>query len=267
MNTDRIKAKFQAIKTEGRPGLVMFLTVGFPDLDASRELVPALVRSGADLIELGIPFSDPLAEGPVIQESSFRALEQGTTVRDCLHLVEELRDQLPDTPLVLMGYYNPILSYGLEAFAAECQRVGVDGLIVVDLPHEEVEPLARQCAPRGIHIVPLLAPTSSDASIQAAVAQATGFVYCVSLTGVTGARDSVSERGFQLLDRVRQRTSLPLALGFGISSREHVEYVGSRAAVVGSALVRVMLESPREQLVERASRLVADLAGKTLTPE
>jgi tryptophan synthase alpha chain len=269
MNTDRISAKFQAIKSEGRPGLIMFLTVGFPDLAATRELVPVLVQAGADIIELGIPFSDPLAEGPVIQESSFRALEQGVSLKDCLRLVEELREQVPDTPLVLMGYYNPILSYGLEPFAAECQRVGVDGLIVVDLPHEEAGPLARQCAPRGIPIVPLLAPTSSDASIRASVEQATGFVYCVSLTGVTGVRSEVSRRGFELLERVRQCTTLPLAVGFGISTREHVEDVGSRAdaAVVGSALVRVMLESPREQLVQRASQLVADLAGKTLTPD
>jgi tryptophan synthase alpha chain len=263
MTRDRIKEKFAAIKREGRPGLIIFLTAGFPDLAATRELVPALVAAGADAVELGIPFSDPLAEGPVIQESSFRALEQGVTLADCLTLVDDLRHKVPDTPLVLMGYYNPIYRYGLEKFADEARRVGVDGIIVVDLPQGEVGPLAQYSAPRGISIIPLLAPTSTDASIRASTAGASGFVYCVSLTGVTGTREQVSQRGFDLLHRVRSHTSLPLAVGFGISTREHVLEVGrhAEAAVVGSALVRVMLESPRDQLVANASRLVAQLAG------
>lgn len=264
MSRDRIKEKFASLKQEGKTGLIIFLTVGFPDLEATRELVPALVAAGADAVELGVPFSDPLAEGPVIQESSFRALEQGITFSDCLSVVGELREQLPDTPLILMGYYNPIYNYGLEKFAQEAHRVGVDGVIVVDLPHEEIGPLAQHCSSLGISIIPLLAPTSTDASIVASTASASGFVYCVSLTGVTGARDEVSRRSFDLLKRVRSHTSLPLALGFGISRREHVEEVGQHAdaAVVGSALVRVMLESPRDQLVANASRLVAELSGR-----
>jgi tryptophan synthase alpha chain len=266
MNRDRIKAKFADLKQEGKTGLIIFLTVGFPDLEATRQLVPALVAAGADAVELGVPFSDPLAEGPVIQESSFRALEQGVTLSDCLSLVAELREQVPDTPLILMGYYNPIYNYGLEKFAQESRRVGVDGVIVVDLPHEEWGPLAQHCSVLGISIIPLLAPTSTDASIKATTASASGFVYCVSLTGVTGARDQVSRRSFDLLKRVRAHSSLPLALGFGISRREHVEEVGklADAVVVGSALVRVMLESPRDQLVANASRLVAELAGGPL---
>lgn len=266
MTRDLIKEKFAALKQEGKTGLIIFLTVGFPDLEATRELVPALVAAGADAVELGVPFSDPLAEGPVIQESSFRALEQGVTLSDCLSLVGELREQVPDTPLLLMGYYNPIYNYGLEKFARESHRVGVDGVIVVDLPHEEMGPLAQNCASLGISIIPLLAPTSTDASIRATTASASGFVYCVSLTGVTGARDQVSRRSFDLLSRVRAHTSLPLALGFGISRREHVVEVGQHAdaAVVGSALVRVMLESPRDQLVADASRFIAGLAGVQL---
>ncbi|MFQ6029135.1 MAG: tryptophan synthase subunit alpha [Dehalococcoidia bacterium] len=269
MSRDRIKDKFGAIEREQRPGLVIFLTVGFPDLAATSELVPALAAAGADIIELGVPFSDPLAEGPVIQESSFRALQNGTSLEDCLNLVDQLREQVPDTPLVLMGYYNPIFSYGLEKFCDAARRVGVDGLIVVDLPHQEMEPLARLCAPRGIHIVPLLAPTSSDASIKASVESTSGFVYCISLTGVTGVRNEVSQRGFDLLKRVRKYTATPLSVGFGISSRKHVEEVCARAeaAVVGSALVRVMLESPREQLVERSCQLVAELAGKSFVAQ
>jgi tryptophan synthase alpha chain len=218
------------------------------------------------MVELGIPFSDPIGEGPVIQESSYRALQESVSLGDCLGMVDELRGRVGDAPLVLMGYYNPIYSYGLARFAADADRRGVDGIIVVDLPEFEVEPLAAQLGPKNIPIIPLLAPTSSEASIEASCAGAGGFVYCISVTGVTGARAAVSERGFELLDRVRTHTALPLAVGFGISRREHVEEVGRKAeaAVVGSALVRVMLESPRAQLVERASRFVAELAGTQL---
>ena len=241
----------------------MFLTAGFPDKDATLELVPELVAAGADIVELGVPFSDPLAEGPTIQESSFRALQEQVTLKDCLGMVQELRSKVADTPLILMGYYNPIYRYGLNGFVGDADSVGVDGLIVVDLPQFEVGPLFDQCAPRGIPIIPLLAPTSTDESIEAACADASGFIYCISVTGVTGARERVSERGFHLLERVRAHTSLPLAVGFGISRREHVEEVGmqAEAAVVGSALIRVMLESPRGQLVERASGFVSELAG------
>ena len=245
---------------------MVFLTVGFPDKEATLELVPALVKAGADIVELGVPFSDPLAEGPVIQESSFKALQEQVTLKDCLGLVEALRVQVGETPLLLMGYYNPIYSYGLARFAQEADEKGVDGIIVVDLPQFEVEPLRDHCTPHNIPIIPLLAPTSTDESISAACAQAAGFVYCASVTGVTGAREEVSHRGFELLERVRTKTSLPLAVGFGISTREHVVEVGRRAeaAVVGSALIKVMLESPRDKLVDRASRFVAELAGSKL---
>ena len=264
MNTDRIKQKFEEIRREQRAGLLVFLTAGFPDLEATLELVPALVEAGADGIELGVPFSDPLGDGPVIQESSFRALQQGVTLDDCFETVEKLRGKVPDTPLVFMGYYNPIYNYGLDRFGEDARRVGLDGVIVADLPHAEVRPLAGECEPRGVHMIPLLAPTSTDESVKAACADATGFIYCVSLTGVTGARDQVASRGMELVVRARAETSLPLAVGFGISRREHVVDVCRKAdaAVVGSALVRVMLESPRNQLIKRASQLVAELAGK-----
>ena len=264
MGKDRIKESFAAIKRQGRTGLIVFLTAGFPDKQATLELVPALVAAGADAIELGVPFSDPLAEGPVIQQSSFLALQQKITLADCMDMVEELREQIPDTPLVLMGYYNPIYSFGLQKFAERAEESGVDGLIAVDLPHSEAAPLAAQCAAHGIHMIPLLAPTSTDESIRESCVDAGGFIYCISLTGVTGTRDEVSVRGIELLERVRPHTSLPLAVGFGISQREHVETVcrDAEAAVVGSALVRVMLESPREELVDRASELVARLAGQ-----
>ena len=266
MGEARIRRMFDSVREQKRPGLIVFLTAGFPDLEATLELVPSLVAAGADAVELGVPFSDPLAEGPVIQESSFRALQNGTSLEDCLNAAEALRDQIPETPLVLMGYYNPIHSYGLAPFAERCQQAGVDGLIAVDLPGFESAPLISECRLRDISVIPLLAPTSTDESIKDACAGASGFIYCISVTGVTGARDQVSERSLGLLDRVKAHTNLPLAVGFGISNRGHVEEVGKMAdaAVVGSALVSVMLESPREELVERASRFIAGLAGVSL---
>ena len=266
MSSDRIKQAFAEIEREKRTGLIPFLTAGFPDLVATLELVPALVAAGADAIELGIPFSDPIGEGPVIQESSFMALNQGTTLQDCLDVAAQLRSRVPNTPLILMGYYNPILRMGTKGFATQAEKAGVDGLIVVDLPHEESGPLYAECGPRSISLIPLLAPTSTDTSIQASTASASGFVYCISLTGVTGSREQVSESGLELLERVRVHTNLPLAVGFGVSRRDHVEAIcrQAQAAVVGSALIRVMLESPREQLVDRASRFVAELAGRRI---
>ncbi len=265
MGKERIERMFARVRERKRPGLVVFLTAGFPDMDATLELVPALVEAGADAVELGVPFSDPLAEGPTIQQSSFLALQNGVTTRDCLDAVETLRDRIPETPLILMGYYNPMYSFGVTRYAGECQRVGVDGLITVDLPGTESGPLAAECVARSISLIPLLAPTSTDQSIAESCRNASGFVYCVSVTGVTGARSEVSNRGIELVQRVRAHTDLPLAIGFGISTPEHVAQVGAtaEAAVVGSALVRVTLESRREEVVERASSFVASLAGRT----
>ena len=265
MGKERIERMFASVRERERPGLVVFLTAGFPDMEATLELAPALVAAGADAVELGVPFSDPLAEGPTIQRSSFLALQNGITTADCLQAAETLRDRIPEAPLILMGYYNPVFSYGIEAFAAECQRVGVDGLITVDLPGAESGPLAAECDSRNLSLIPLLAPTSTEESIAESCRNASGFVYCVSVTGVTGARSELSARGLELLERVRAHTGLPLALGFGISAPEHVAEVGktAEAAVVGSALVRVLLESPREEVVERASAFVASLAGRS----
>ena len=265
MGKERIERMFASVRERERPGLIVYLTVGLPDIEATLELVPALVAAGADAVELGVPFSDPLAEGPTIQQSSFLALQNGVTTADCLQAAETLRYRIPDAPLILMGYYNPIYSYGVSRFAAECQRVGVDGLITVDLPGAESGPMAAECGNRNLSLIPLLAPTSTEESIAESCRAASGFVYCVSVTGVTGARSEVSGRGLNLLQRVRAHTALPLALGFGISAPEHVAEVGrtADAAVVGSALVRVMLESPREELVERAGAFVASLAGRT----
>ena len=261
---DRIAAKFAALKAEGRTGLIVFVTVGHPYPDAALDVVPSLVASGADAIELGIPFSDPMGEGPVIQESSFVALQNGTTTQMCLDTAAALRPKIGETPLVLMGYYNPLLSYGLKRFAAACAEATVDGLIIVDLPSGEAGPLVDELSVHGIHLIPLLAPTSTDESIAKSVELGGGFVYCISVTGVTGARSEVSERGLDLVERVRQHTDLPITVGFGISTREHVLNVGKRAeaAVVGSALVRSLADGPDEGAAKRGSQVVASLAGR-----
>ena len=220
-----IRDRFETVREQNRPGLIVFVTAGFPDMDTTLELVPALVAAGADAVELGVPFSDPLAEGPIIQESSFRALQNGTSLDDCLKATETLRKEIADTPLILMGYYNPIYSYGIASFTDRCQESGVDGLIVVDLPGFEAAPLSTECQIRNISMIPLLAPTSTDISIKESCSGASGFVYCISVTGVTGVRAQVSGRSFELLDRVKEHTDLPLAVGFGISNRTHVEEV------------------------------------------
>ena len=263
---DRIGDAFRRAHGEERTALVVFLTAGYPDLDATYELVPALAEAGADVIELGVPFSDPLADGVTIQVSSQHALGHGVSLSGCLDLVGGVRDRVPDTGLLLMGYYNPVFRYGTGKFAADAEQAGLDGLIMADLPEEESEPLRVELVPRKIALVPLFAPTSTDDRIAAGCKHASGFVYCVSLTGVTGTRESVGGSAFSLVQRVRQHTSLPLAVGFGISTREHVETVGQHAdgAVVGSALIRVLMESPRERLVEEASAFVERLRGEKL---
>ena len=262
--TDRIAAKFAALKKEDRTGLVVFVTVGHPYRDAALDIVPNLVSAGADAVELGIPFSDAIGEGPVIQQSSFVALQNGITTQTCLDTAAQLRSQIGDTPLILMGYYNTLLSYGLEKFATACAEATVDGLIIVDLPGDEAAPLVGALSKHGIHLIPLLAPTSTDESITQYTEIGGGFVYCISVTGVTGARTEVSERGLDLVERVRQRTDLPVAVGFGISQREHVLNVGERAdaAVVGSALVGALADGPDAEAAQRGARVVAALAGR-----
>ena len=155
MGETRIRRMFETVREQKRPGLIVFVTAGFPDMEATLELVPALVAAGADAVEIGVPFSDPLAEGPVIQESSFKALQNGTSLEDCLNAAETLREKIPETPLILMGYYNPIHTYGLVPFTQRCQEAGVDGLIAVDLPGFEVAPLITECRERDISMIPL----------------------------------------------------------------------------------------------------------------
>jgi tryptophan synthase alpha chain len=260
---DSLKSSFEAMHERGATGIIPFLTVGFPSVEETLSLVPALVEGGADVIELGVPFSDPLADGPTIQRASFHALAQGVTMETCLDVCRRLRSDGVETPLVLMGYYNPILSYGLDRFAVDAQDAGLDGVIVPDLPSEESTPLQGACLQHQIHLIPLLAPTSTDVRIARACEKAGGFVYCISLTGVTGAREDLPTGIPALTQRIRRHTNLPLAMGFGISQRRHVEALAqwADAAVVGSALIDVVEKAPAEKRTELVREFVAGLVG------
>lgn len=263
MPSHRIKDAFERIKRQGRTGLVLYVTVGFPNLQTTLELVPALVQAGADVIELGVPFSDPLADGATIQKASFHALGQGVTLRKCLETAAALRRGGMEVPLIFMGYYNTIIALGIGEFVEQCQACGVDGLIVVDLPPDESGPLREACIAKNIDLICLLAPTSTEKRIAEACATTSGFIYCVSLAGVTGARAEVSEEGQALVQRVRKHTSLPVVVGFGIARREHVEAVGryAAAAAIGSALVNVIDSAGPGQAVSDAARFVTELRG------
>lgn len=235
----RIPAAFAAAKAAGRTALIPFVTAGYPSLAATEATIPALVRGGADVIEIGVPFSDPLADGATIQRASQAALANGVTLTDCIALVRRLRaDRGLTAALILFGYYNPILQYGPARFVADAAAAGADGFIVPDLPTEESGELLAACRAHGRDLIFLLAPTSTDARIADVAERASGFVYCVSLTGVTGGRQELPDLA-AYLGRVRQRTDLPLAVGFGISTAAHVRQVGALAegAVVGSALI------------------------------
>jgi len=236
---EHIADAFVQAKTAGRAALMPYLTLGFPDQSMSLAVIESIAKSGADLIELGVPFSDPLADGPTIQHSTQIALENGATVKGCLEMVKTLRGRGVSQPLMLMGYYNPILAFGVERFASEAARSGADGLIVPDLPLEEAGPLQEACRQNGLALVYLVAPTTSDKRLAQIAAQSTGFVYIVSVVGVTGARTSLAGDLQSFVQRVRAVTDKPLAVGFGISTPAQAAQAGKLAdgVIVGSALI------------------------------
>ena len=242
---NRIATTFAALRHNGRAALMPYLTMGYPHLDSALTLVPALVDAGADLVELGVPFSDPLADGATIQSSSQRALENGMTLLLCLEQAAALRKCGVSVPLILMGYYNPILRMGPVEFAGRAAQAGIDGAIVPDLPPEEADPLQLALRAQGIDLVFLLAPTSDVQRIHQIAARASGFLYLVSLVGVTGARDSLSSELKPFVARVRAATDLPLAVGFGISTAEQAAHVARFAdgVIVGSALIRAVSQA------------------------
>lgn len=259
----RIAATFARLKAEGKTAFMPFVTIGYPELDTTAELVPALVEAGADLFELGVPFSDPIAEGPTIQKSSFKALENGVTLQKCFETADAIRART-DAPLLFMGYYNPVFSYGVERYATECAAHGIDGLIIPDLPPEEAGEIQDACRRAGLDLIPLVAPTSTDERIKAAVANASGFIYCVSLAGVTGARASLPDYLPAFLGKVRAQTDLPLVLGFGISKPEHFAAAKPLVdgVIVGSALVDVLANAPATERTAQAVSFVKTLLNE-----
>jgi tryptophan synthase alpha chain len=254
---NRIKNAFK-----NKPIFMPYFPLGYPELETSIDVIEALAKNGADLIEVGLSFSDPLADGPVIQKATQVALEKGITIRKSLEAVKELRARGVDIPLVLMGYYNPMLAYGLEKFVCESIEVGVDGFIVPDLPLEEAEELGSVLAAADsrppLALIPMLAPTTPSERMEMIVRNAQGFIYLVSVTGVTGERKSISEDLGDLLGRVREHTSLPVCVGFGISTPEQARRVGALAdgVIVGTACVKTIGGS--EHPVETAAQFAAE---------
>jgi tryptophan synthase alpha chain len=258
---DRLTARFTALKSEGRAGLVTFITAGDPDFGTSLALLSGLPGAGADVIELGMPFSDPMADGPAIQASSLRALRGGQNMIKTLELVRRFRRDNTTTPVVLMGYFNPIYIYGNERFLADAKAAGVDGLIVVDLPPEEDAELCLPARAAGLHFIRLATPTTDDQRMGKVLTNTSGFIYYVSITGITGTRSAEASDVGAHIAALRRRTALPVAVGFGIKTPEQAAAIArvADAAVVGSALV----ERVREGL-DADGRASAALVADTL---
>ena len=266
--SQRISRRFAALKAEGRAAFVPFITAGDPDLKTSAALLAALPAAGADLIELGMPFTDPMADGSAVQAASIRSLAAGTTLADVLALVAAHRMQDSETPIILMGYYNPIYSYGADQFIDDAKVAGVDGLIIVDLPPEHDDELCLPALDRDISIVRLASPTTNNARLPAVLKNTSGFVYYVAITGVTGTKSADAEQVGHAVKRLRQHTDLPIAVGFGIRTRDQVAEIArtADAAVVGSAIVSTIESSldtrgqATAETVPQTIALVRDLA-------
>jgi tryptophan synthase alpha chain len=254
----RIEERFRRLRAEQRTGLVTYTTAGDPDLERSGEILLTLDRAGADVLEVGVPFSDPLADGPVIQRATERAIAVGATLSKVLDMVGSLRAQI-SAPLVLFTYANPVLKMGLDAFVARATAAGVDGVLTLDVPPEESAQFRAALAGAGIDTIFLLSPTTSAERIRRAAALGSGFLYGISRLGVTGVRDRVADSARELATRVRRETEMPLALGFGFSRPEHVREIAqwADAAVVGSALVNVIAQHGRSpELLGEVDRYV-----------
>jgi tryptophan synthase alpha chain len=240
----RIAQTFTRLRDQHKPGLVTYVTAGDPDLDRTAGILRALDRAGATVIEVGVPFSDPLADGPVIQRATERALASGTTLPRVLDLLGGMRSSVK-APFVIFSYANPILRLGAERFADRAREAGVDGVLVLDLPIEEADDFRSMLTVRGIDTILLLSPTTTHERLRRAATLGSGFLYAISRLGVTGARDRIADGAHEMVERIRRVSDLPVALGFGISKPEHVREVGqwADAAVVGSALVNVIAEA------------------------
>ena len=259
--TGRIERTFRDLKQKKEKALVVYLTGGDPDLQTTRGLILALEEAGVDVIEIGVPFSDPTADGPVIQAASQRALHRGVTLSGILDMIESLR-AVSEIPIVLFGYYNPIFSYGNERFAARAKRAGVDGILVVDLPPEESHELRQHTDITGLDFISLIAPTTSDNRIARIAKNATGFLYYISITGVTGTAQPLMQNIKVDVERIRKISALPLVIGFGISTPAQAAEISSYAdgVVIGSAFVRLIEENgAKDDLIQIASSFVKDI--------
>lgn len=273
--TTRIDKRFAALKNEGRKALVTFTTAGDPDYDTALALLKELPKAGADVVELGMPFSDPMADGPAIQLSSQRALKNGQTMKKTLQMVREFRKEDDETPLVLMGYYNPIYIYPGDAFIKDCIEAGVDGLIVVDVPPEEDEEFCIPAIQAGLNFIRLATPTTDAKRLPAVLNNTSGFVYYVSIAGITGTKAPDPGAVHAQVARIKAATELPVAVGFGVSTPEQARAIaaGADGVVVGSALVKIIEASldgagkPAPDTVGKVTELVRSLADGLRTGE
>lgn len=242
MNVNRIQDCFSKLKTENKKALITFITAGHPDKKTSQDILNTLPESGADIIELGMPFTDPMADGPVIQNASLKALENGTTLKDVLAMVEAFRITNKTTPLILMGYFNPIYKYGIESFVKKAAAAGVDGFLIVDLPPEEDDELRIPAENAGLNVIKLVTPTTNEKRLPKVLAKASGFLYYVSITGVTGTKKADTGTVAKHIKQIKTHTDLPVAVGFGIRTTEDAAAMAqiADAIVVGSSIVETL---------------------------
>ena len=267
--TDRIASTFNRLSKEHRAGLVTFITAGDPNLQTSLEILDRLPSAGADIIEIGMPFSDPMADGPAIQAASLRSLANGGSLRATLEMVRSFREKDQTTPLILMGYFNPIYQYGTTQFVNDAASAGVDGLIMVDLPPEEDDELCDPARTAGLHWIRLVTPTTNASRLSDVLANSSGFVYYVSIAGITGTQSAAAASIEKAVQQIKSKSDLPVAVGFGIKTREQIKEIGNIAegVVVGSAIVNEIEQNldangqPKAGLVDRVISLVQSLAA------
>ncbi len=264
---NRIEQKFSEAGNNGRSALVCYLTAGDPSIELTKDIVAELEKNGADIIELGIPYSDPMADGPTIQLASERALANGTTINDVIKLAKEIRKE-SDIPIILFGYYNPFYSYGLENFAKDAKEAGVDGILVVDLPPEESGEFKKHLDNNGINLIFLLAPTSTDRRIGLVSDNASGFIYLVSITGVTGSRPGMEYSLSSLTKDIKEKSGLPVGIGFGVSTPEQALDISqyADAVIVGSAIVRIIEKNGnrKDDLLREIGEFANSLSGSCI---
>jgi tryptophan synthase alpha chain len=264
MPSRRLAAAFDRARGESRPALLTLVVPGYPGREETDAVFDAMVEGGADIIEVEIPFSDPLADGATIQHVVFDALQAGITPNDCVDFVRRARSRHPEIPIVFMTYLNPVLAYGIERFAADAAAAGADAVILTDLPPEEADAALRSLDAQGLDLIFLVAPTSSDERVELICERASGFVYCVSVAGVTGARSDLPPDIKSFISRVRRCTNLPLAVGFGLSRREHIEALIGVAdgAVVASAIMDLIARSEPQDRTKAVREYVEVLSGR-----